>query len=207
MISTSLSIWSGALTVLLLGAAVTTDLSSRRIPNAFTFPAIAAAILVRMIAQDWPGVALALGGALLAPILLLVLHAGKGLGMGDLKLSAAVGALLGPALAITAMLASTIAGGILAVIVMMTPGGPLAHIASTFLIGLPFFKTPSQENFSKTGHAPDTTAAAVPTMPYGVAIAAGTLAALAVCWSTGNEKWFFMLMDLNLNTFPNISVD
>lgn len=188
MISTSLSIWSGALTLLLLGAAVTTDLSLRRIPNALTFSAIAAAILVRLIAQGWPGVALALSGALLAPVLLLVLHAGKGLGMGDLKLSAAVGALVGPALAITAMLASTVAGGVLAVIVMMTPGGPLAHIASTFLIGLPFVKTQSQENFSNAGHGPGTTAPAVATMPYGLAIAAGTLAALAVCWSHDSDR-------------------
>lgn len=86
MITTSLSIWSGALTILLLGAAVTTDLRSRRIPNTLTLTTIAVAVIGRAIVQGWPGLAVALSGAVVAPLLLFVLHTGKGLGMGDLKL-------------------------------------------------------------------------------------------------------------------------
>jgi prepilin peptidase CpaA len=194
MISTSLSVWSGALTILLLGAAVATDLRSRRIPNTLTLTAIAAALAGRAVVQGWPGLVIALSGAVIAPLLLFGLHAGKGLGMGDLKLSAAVGALVGPAVAIVAMLASAVAGGVLAVILMARPGGPLSPLVSTFLIGVPRFTKPARvptpihtPNGQSAGPAPSEPA----TMPYGVAIAVGTLATLAVCWATGNEQWFF----------------
>ena len=48
-----------------------------------------AAIIVRMFFQGWVGLVLALSGAVLAPALLLLMHGGRGIGMGDLKLAAA----------------------------------------------------------------------------------------------------------------------
>jgi Flp pilus assembly protein protease CpaA len=61
MNATSLSIWSGALTILLLGAAVAVDVRSRRIPNTLTFTAIGVALVARASMQDWLGLAVAAG--------------------------------------------------------------------------------------------------------------------------------------------------
>jgi leader peptidase (prepilin peptidase) / N-methyltransferase len=61
----------------------------------------------------WP----ALGGALLAGGTLLALHVlttGRGLGMGDVKLSVAIGAGLGPSAGMTAIAVAFVLGGIIA---------------------------------------------------------------------------------------------
>lgn len=100
-----------------------------------------------------------------------------------------MGALVGPPVAVAAMLASALAGGALAVALMARPGGPLSPVVSTFLIGLPTFTKPSQ--VPNAGHTAEPATPGRATMPYGVAIAAGTLVTLGVCWATGNEKWLF----------------
>ncbi len=170
--------------------AVITDLLWRRIPNLLTFPALGLAIALRIAFQGWVGLGLALAGAFLAPTLLLVMHGGKGLGMGDLKLAAAIGAILGPALAVASMLLAAVAGGILGIVMMLKPGGALRNFISVISIGLPFRK--------KTGNdepAPDDSPAVL-TMPYGVAIGAGSLMTLAVYWWTGNENWFLSFVGI-----------
>ena len=187
---TPLSIWCSAFTTLVVGVAVITDLRSRRIPNLLTFSAFCLAVVLRTALQGWIGLGIALSGAILAMGLLLLLHAGKGIGMGDLKLAGAVGAVVGPIVAVVAMLASAVAGGILAIAWMLRPGGMLAPVASTFLIGLPFVRgkkakkdgeeiLPDCQLSSKSEH-----------IPYGVAIAVGSVVTLAICWWTGNEEWF-----------------
>jgi prepilin peptidase CpaA len=194
MIHTPLSIWCGVLTVILVGVAVITDLLWRRIPNFLTFSAFAVAIAVRISFQGWLGLGLALSGALLAPILLVLMHAGKGIGMGDLKLAAAVGAFLGPVLAVITMLVSAVAGGVLAIVWMLKPGGLLAPLFSTFLIGLPF----RGKRSGKSSPVAATRSAAA-TMPYGVAIGIGSFTTLAVCWWTGNEQWFLSFVGITAN--------
>jgi len=182
MISTAFSIWCSVLTIIVVVVAVITDLRSRRIPNLLTFTAFSIALITRTMLQGWVGFGLALSGAILAMGLLLLLHAGKGIGMGDLKLAGAIGALGGPIIAVVAVLASALAGGILAVVWMMKPGGTLAPVVSPFFIGLPFYKNHSDEGAAPKPPSPEH-------MPYGLAIAAGSTIMLAVLWWTGNEKF------------------
>ncbi len=182
MIYTPLSIWCSVLTIIVVGVAVVTDLRSRRIPNLLTFTAFSIALITRTMLQGWVGFGLALSGAILAMGLMLLLHAGKGIGMGDLKLAGAIGALGGPIIAVIAMLASAIAGGILAVVWMMKPGGALAPVVSPFFIGLPFYKNQSDDGSARTKSS-------LEHMPYGLAIAAGSIITFAVLWWTGNEKF------------------
>ena len=190
MIHTPLSIWCIVLTIVVVVIAVITDLLTRRIPNLLTFPAIGLAIALRIAFQGWVGLGLALAGAILAPTLLLVMHGGKGLGMGDLKLAAAVGAILGPVLAIATMLFTAVAGGILGIAIMLKPGGQLRNLISVLSIGLPFRKKKGEDE-----PAPDVSPV-VMTMPYGVAIGAGSLMTLAVYWWTGNETWFLSFVGI-----------
>lgn len=177
MTHTTFTICCGVLTVLVVAIAMTTDLRWRRIPNFLTFPALAVAIVVRVIFQGWAGLGFALAGAVLAPVLLWALHAGKRIGMGDLKLAAAIGATVGPVLAIVSMLISAVVGGFLGLVWMLKPGGLLARLIDTFLIGTPFERKQREE-----------VSAVAETMPYGVAIGMGSLITLGVCWWTG-QSW------------------
>lgn len=180
MHSMYLDISVALLIVATVPAAMVIDLSTRRIPNLLTFPLLAMAIVVRVILQGWPGLALALTGALFAPAVLLLLHAGKGLGMGDIKLAAGIGAVLGPITAVVSMLATAVIGGVLAVIWMLKSGGML----SMLLVGVPGLGSKFQ-NHEHEGDAPGPL-----TFPYGVAIGLGAFLVLTVRWCTEYDVWF-----------------
>lgn len=185
------------LTGFLVGTSVITDLRWRRIPNFLTFPAFGAALIIRIVFQGWVGLGLALAGAVIAPVILLLLHGGKGLGMGDVKLAAAIGAIVGPVLAIATMLASAVAGGILAIAWMLRPGGQLA-IFSPLLIGLQFWKKNNKKK--RKNKSPVVTESRVTsTVPYGIAIGAGSLFTLVVFWWTGHANWLFSFVGIAAN--------
>ena len=160
------------LTVAVVTGAMVTDLRSRRIPNTLTFTAFAVALVLRISFQGWLGLGLALAGAVAAPAVLLIAHLGRGLGMGDVKLAMAVGALLGPKLAVIAMLCGAVVGGVIALAMLMRRGQLLADLFGLFLVGLPFVK-------ARKSVEPGAGAPAVLTMPYGVAIGIGSLITLA----------------------------
>ena len=175
MHATTFDILSGTLITLVVGVAMFTDLRSRRIPNTLTFSAFGAAVLARVLLQGWTGLGLALTGALVAPLVLLIIHMGRGLGMGDLKLAAAIGAFMGPAMAVAAMLLSAVLGGLLAIALLMRRGQLLSDFLRLFMIGTPFLK--NKQTVAAPASEPDTAAI---TMPYGVAIGVGSLVTLAV---------------------------
>jgi prepilin peptidase CpaA len=183
--------WCVVLTVALVGVAVITDVRWRRIPNSLTFMGLALAIVIRFAFQGWAGLGLALSGAIVAPLLLLAMHGGKGLGMGDLKLAMAVGAIVGPLLAVAAMLIAAIAGGVMAVTILTMRGRGLAPMLGVFMIGLPFRKKAREARDAREGSRPERAVndEGPLTMPYGVAIGAGSLITLAACWWTGQEAW------------------
>lgn len=168
--------------VVVVTVAVITDLRWRRIPNFLTFPAFFLAVVVRVFFQGWTGLGLSVAGAIVAPVLLLLMHKGKGVGMGDLKLTMAIGAMLGPVMAVVMVLSSAVAGGVLAVGAMFRPGGQLAQFVSVFSIGLPFFRKKKGEDTPAGSRSNET-------IPYGLAIGAGALMTLAVYLWTGNEYW------------------
>ncbi len=192
-----LSIWCIVLTIVVVVVAVITDLLWRRIPNLLTFPVFGVAVIVHVVYQGWAGLGLSFGGAILAPALLLLMHGGTGIGMGELKLAAVIGAILGPVLAVVTVLLSALAGGILAIFIMLKPGGQLRELLSVFLIGLPFQKIWKKKAGNGTNLEDSPRAAA--TMPYGVAIGAGSLLTLAVYWWTGNENWFLSFVGITGN--------
>lgn len=107
-----------------LGVAVVAcafDLHSRRIPNLVTLGAAAAAFLLAAT-HGLPSFQSTLIGWLTGLVLWLPLYALGGMGAGDVKLIAAVGAWLGPLGAVHAALYSAIAGGLMALVVALVHG-------------------------------------------------------------------------------------
>src|SRR3954447_5439537 len=90
------------------------DLRSRRIPNHLTFGAAAVALFVALLTGGMSAAGTNLTGWLLATALWLPIYALGGMGAGDVKLLAAVGAWVGPAEVFHAALYSAIAGGVMA---------------------------------------------------------------------------------------------
>ncbi len=100
---------------LLLGClASVEDVRRRTIANRITVAGLAAGLTVHGWDRGWAGLAWSAGGALAGFGVLLLFYLMGGMGAGDLKLSAAFGALLGPSGALLAALLAAAIGAILA---------------------------------------------------------------------------------------------
>jgi prepilin peptidase CpaA len=169
-------------TVACVVTASITDLRRRRIPNWLTFPAMGAGWVLWATFLGWKGFVFSVGGTFAASLLLVLLHLGRGPGMGDIKLAAAVGSLLGPRLSPIAMLLAGVGGGFIALCCQLRSGGPLADALSPFLVGVPRF-----ERWVARDSAPGGSPAQ--TIPYAIAIGLGSMVVLAVFWCTEGQGW------------------
>lgn len=102
-------------TCAVLAVATVTDLRSRRIPNWLVLPFLAIGIVVSSWMHGWHGLAQSLCGAGLGLLLFGVLALMGGMGMGDVKLCAAVGAWVGPWQLFIALVATGLIGGLMAI--------------------------------------------------------------------------------------------
>ncbi|WP_349608931.1 MULTISPECIES: A24 family peptidase [Cupriavidus] len=160
--TSALSPYIGPIAIAIVLAAAAIDLQHRRIPNWLTFGAwllaLPAQLVIHGLGSGLSGWAL---GWLTGLTVFLPLYALRGMAAGDVKLMAAVGAWLGPSMALQIALMAFLLGGAWA----------LAHVC--------WFRHGSQVVRNIAGivrgkaHGPS-----VGSMPYGVAIAAGTLALL-----------------------------
>ena len=109
------------LTVIVLGTvpAAVIDLRTRRVPNAVTVSLAVAGVLLALAGIGRVGLVASLLGLSLGCALMLPGHLIGGTGAGDVKLFAAVGALLGPVGILSAFLYTAIAGGLLALLVAL----------------------------------------------------------------------------------------
>jgi prepilin peptidase CpaA len=109
----SVTFWP-VLTLLVIATIV--DIYSRRIPNWLVLPFLFAGIAVATVVRGWTGLGQSMGGVTLAVAVTGTLCWLRGMGAGDLKLCAAVGAWIGPAQLGTALVATGVAGGVLALL-------------------------------------------------------------------------------------------
>jgi prepilin peptidase CpaA len=98
------------------------DLRTRRIPNALTFGAAAVALVFRGMTAGAGGAADAAAGWLVGFALLVVPYALGGMGAGDVKLLAALGAWLGPAETLWLGIYTNLAAGVMALAVAFMHG-------------------------------------------------------------------------------------
>jgi len=101
-------------TLIVLAIATFTDLRNRRIPNWLVLPFLAAGLAVSTWLHGWHGLEQSLAGMALGTVLLGFLCRMGGMGMGDLKLCAAIGAWIGPAQLMLALVVTAMAGGVMA---------------------------------------------------------------------------------------------
>jgi prepilin peptidase CpaA len=101
-------------TLIVVAVATFTDLRSRRIPNWLVLPFLVAGLVVSGWTHGWHGVLQSLEGLAVGALFFGILCWMGGMGMGDVKLCAAIGAWIGPSQMLTALVMTGIAGGLIA---------------------------------------------------------------------------------------------
>lgn len=112
------------------------DLKTRRIPNFLTLPTTFLGLAMNAYYAGLGGIKDSLLGLFLGVVLLILPFALGGMGAGDVKLLAAVGALNGPSFVLYTFLYGAIAGGILAVLYALFRGQfsrVIANFKTSFL--------------------------------------------------------------------------
>ena len=118
---------------LLLIAAVVGDIRDYRIYNLPVALGLAAGLLLNLIAGSFEGFLWSLLAALIPAVLLMILFVLRMLGAGDIKLFCAIGAIMGVRFVLYAMAFSFLAGGIIAIGIMLVRGNirqRLGHISN-----------------------------------------------------------------------------
>jgi prepilin peptidase CpaA len=150
--------------------AAISDVRERRIPNRLTYPAMLAGLALQAALHGWKGLLLSAGGGLFFGGVFLLFYVVRAMGAGDVKLAAALGCIVGSSAALQLMFTTAVAGGALAVIVMVRSGRIVQTLRNTLWVFA--FHTRHGLQTHPVVNLDNPTAVR---MPYGLAFAAGTL--------------------------------
>jgi prepilin peptidase CpaA len=160
------------ITITLLAVAGYHDFKYQRIPNHIVLLILAFWIVYGVSISGMQGLMHSLSGLGVGFCLLLLPHFLGLLGAGDVKLLAAMGTALGPRYTLEAFIVASIAGGMYAVVVLVSQGvftRVLRSMWTTFILLL---------GTQKFSYAPVDNEGALPKLPYGIAIGVGSVSAM-----------------------------
>lgn len=157
-------------TLLVVAMATVTDLRSRRIPNWLVLPFLGAGLLVSVWLHGWHGAVHGLEGMALGLVLFGALFLAGGMGAGDVKLCAAIGAWIGPQQLFLALIFTALAGGLMALVWAACGGflGDLMKGTGDLVLG-------RKQRDEDPASTPEVGSVLKRHMPYAPAIAIGTL--------------------------------
>jgi len=173
------------LLIVLLGLAVYFDLKVRKVPNKITAPIALIGILISLLGSGIEGLIFSVVGLIFGLLIFIIPYLMGGMGAGDVKLMASIGALMGWVFTMKTALAAALAGGVM-VVIYMTYKKELGNtlLKAVGILVLPIAKKIYQKTFSpklngiiqyfeqkKTLENPIY-------IPYAVAIAAGSILVL-----------------------------
>lgn len=161
------------LLLLFVTAIAVSDLARRKIPNGWVVAGIATALVLQLwlsperLPLDW------LGGMATGFLLFLPLYVLRGMAAGDVKMMAMVGAFAGPWPALLICFATFLFGGLMAILMILWQGSWRACLRNMRQLLWPMIARAAGAPLAQAPLTPD---ASVGNMPYGLAIALGTLA-------------------------------
>ena len=146
------------------------DVRYRRIPNKLVLVTLIGGITLNTVFGGTHGLLVSLGGFALAFAVMFFFHAFGTMGAGDVKLFAAIGAILGISLVLPTLVVVALTGGVMAIFKMVYSGRAKATMFGVmqFFYGLlpgqtvPRFDIPADRSY---------------TLPYAVPICFGSLLA------------------------------
>lgn len=160
--------WSTVLLFVLLCVCVLTDLKRRKIYNAVLLPFLCIGFIINTLTSGLGGLEQSFLGMVVGFGILLIPFFLGGMGAGDVKFLAVIGAMKGTAFVLMAALYMALAGGILALLVLLFNKGFKTRLFQIICFlhglrhGLRIPILPDQDSLKKT-------------YPYGIAIAAGAI--------------------------------
>ncbi len=163
--------------LLLAVAAAIVDLREHRIPNWLTYPGIVLGFALRGALLGRRGLFTALTGCLLAGGIMFLFFMVRAMGAGDVKIMAAIGSLVGPRQAVDVLLATAICGGVLAIAYALYRRRMISTLKNVGSV-LRFHAWAGVQAHPELNLDNPATLR----MPYGLAIALGTLYAFAAVW-------------------------
>jgi len=169
--------WTVWFVAIVLVVAAVIDGMILKVPNWLTFPFILCGWIHWTIESGLGGFGWSLGGTVVGMVLLLVLRNVGGMGAGDVKLLAGVGAWLGALVTLKAFAATAIVGGVMAIVMIMISGNWHKHYAMAHQI-LHEWKTirnPTQLAAIARERKPN-----MKLLPYGIPMAIGSIAYFAL---------------------------
>lgn len=143
-----------------------------RVPNWITFPMILAGLIYSTSIGGIDGLAAGVFGMCVGLLTLLPLYAVGGMGAGDVKLMAGIGAWLGWEITLAAFCASTVVGALMAVVMVFSTRGMKHHYENFLLILSEWMVVRNPAELSRIA------AERKPRMlllPYGIPICVGTI--------------------------------
>lgn len=149
------------------------DVKFRRIPNVYVACALVSGIAVNVAMNGWRGLRASLIGCIFAFGLMLAMHIFGALGAGDVKLFAAIGAVIGVHLVLPTFVVVVLTGGVLAILTTLRLGSlkdTLLRVGFIFYSLLVNWRVPRFVLPTDKRH----------TIPYGVAITIGSLLSLTI---------------------------
>ena len=163
-------------TVVLIVAAII-DGAILKVPNWLTFPFIACGWLHWTMQDGMTGLGWSLLGTFVGMMLLLVLRNVGGMGAGDVKLLAGVGAWLGTTVTLYAFAATALVGGVMAMFMILRSGQWQKHLAMAHQILHEWktFRNPQKLSVIARERKPS-----MYLLPYGIPMAIGSIAYFAI---------------------------
>jgi prepilin peptidase CpaA len=164
--------WSVWLVSAVLLEAAIIDGRKLKVPNWLTYHLAAGGVAYALYAGGLHGLAWSIAGLAVGLLLLMPVHMIGGMGAGDVKLLAGVGAWMGPSIVLGSFVATVFVGAILALAMVARSGEFVKHWA--------MFQTIREEILSirDPSKLAQVAAARKPTMlllPYGIPIAIGSI--------------------------------
>lgn len=164
--------WHVKLVCVVLIVAAYIDGKELRVPNWITFPMVLSGLIYSTSVDGWAGLGAGLLGMLVGLACLLPLYAVGGMGAGDVKLMAGIGAWLGVEITFYAFCVSTVVGAVMAVLMVLYRRSFHKHYANFMLILTEWMQVKDPRELAKIA------AERKPSMlllPYGIPICIGSI--------------------------------
>jgi prepilin peptidase CpaA len=166
-------IWFVTLTLIV---AAVIDGFKLKVPHWLTCPFILSGLVVGAVTGGWAGLGYALLGTIVGLALLLPAYAIGGMGAGDVKLLAGVGAWIGTMDTLYAFCISALVGGVIALLMVLYRRAWTKHYYQFFTIWNEMITIRDPEQLSAIAAERKST---MLLLPYGIPIAIGTIAYFA----------------------------
>ncbi|MCH2200686.1 MAG: A24 family peptidase [Fuerstiella sp.] len=156
--------------ILILAAWI--DGKELKVPNWITFPMVLSGLVYSTCTGGWGGMGAGLAGMATGLACLLPLYAVGGMGAGDVKLMAGIGAWLGWQITLAAFVVSVVVGAVMAVLMVLYRGAWKKHYETFLTIFSEWIVIRNPYELSRIAAERKPTMAL---LPYGIPICIGSI--------------------------------